>query len=300
MRQLLALIALLAGAAGTQASVTRVEVTPATQAAAGVTVQIEATPGHKCSIIKVTIPPKQDRLKYHWQTLAQVQKGDTTLLSVPLEMRSCRSGARTGTFSISADLVPYASILLRCRDEKAGALRETFFDVKLEAYLAKRPRAGRPAPAKAEGRRGLKVFAQAPFHDRHYHIGPLAFDRPAKALVLRSAEELAAATRKAKAAKGGDLHKNAAFQKATRDEVAKLLGVKSIDWGRQMVVAFNWGRFRFKKEVEFLSFDVEGKTLTVRWRLNELGAAGYISAPRGIALVERFEGDVRFDPPPLE
>jgi hypothetical protein len=168
---------------------------------------------------------------------------------------------------------------------------------------APRGRAEAPAPvnavAKAEERKALKVFARAAFHDDVMHIGPISFDRTDQHLLLRSAEDLAASTRKAKATKGLDFQKGAAFQKATQDQLVKLLGVKSINWDRQMVIAVSGGRIRHKSEVEFLSFVVRANTLTVKWRRKDL-APGFVTTPRGIALVERFEGPVRFDPPPLE
>lgn len=139
----------------------------------------------------------------------------------------------------------------------------------------------------ADEARDLKVFAKVGFSNSDSTIGPL---RPRPHLVIRSAEELAFN----KDPKKG---KDPAFQKEVETQLAKLLKVDAIDWNKQMVVAV-WYPVEPQRvglpPVDFVSFKVQGNQLAVSWALK--GASGGCSpSPIGVALIERFDGQVLFN-----
>jgi hypothetical protein len=85
--------------------------------------------------------------------------------------------------------------------------------------------------------------------------------------------------------------------------IAKMLKVDKIDWDKQMVVLVSGGVQRtggFSVKVEKLT--IADKTLTVHWKLNAPKPGSIVTQalthPGAIALVDRFEGEVRFDPAP--
>ncbi len=89
------------------------------------------------------------------------------------------------------------------------------------------------------------------------------------------------------------MSKDRALQMKCEAELAKLLKVDTIDWDKQMVVAvWGFGPNRSSEKFEFVSFAVKGENLTVGWR-NKEGDGDY-SRPKGVALVERFNGKVLF------
>lgn len=94
------------------------------------------------------------------------------------------------------------------------------------------------------------------------------------------------------------------------DEMAKLGGedvlktqfkVDKIDWETQMVVIATGGpKPTGGYSVEITGLTVAGKTLTVKWKLTSPEPGTIVSQafthPGQAVLVERFEGDVKFDP----
>lgn len=107
--------------------------------------------------------------------------------------------------------------------------------------------------------------------------------------VIRSAEELA----KARGAKDAD--------KATQD-LAKQLKVENIDWKKQMVLMVSGGTQRSGGfSVELLNLAAKDKELLVRWKLNTPAPGRPVTLaltnPSLTLLVDRFDGEVHFDPP---
>ncbi|MCI0463562.1 MAG: protease complex subunit PrcB family protein [Gemmataceae bacterium] len=89
---------------------------------------------------------------------------------------------------------------------------------------------------------------------------------------------------------------------ATNAAVAKLLKVEKIDWDKQMIILISGGTQRTGGySVELKGLKVQGDTLTVQWKLNAPKAGQPVTQaltnPGLALLVERFDGEVRFDPP---
>jgi hypothetical protein len=103
--------------------------------------------------------------------------------------------------------------------------------------------------------------------------------------------------------KGGSTVIRTADEKATAD-LAKKLKVDAIDWKKQMVIVIAGGQQRTGGySVEAKSLEVKDGKLIVHWKLNAPDgiATQVISYPALTILVDRFEGDVVFDPaPPAE
>jgi formylglycine-generating enzyme required for sulfatase activity len=111
-------------------------------------------------------------------------------------------------------------------------------------------------------------------------------------VAIRSPEELVAHSDKPDAAK------DPAVQKAAVAELIKLLKVEGIDWDKQMVLAVRG--HPGPGELSVIVFDppvAAGAELLVGWRQDGRAArAVYRDQPTGFALVDRFEGQVRFLP----
>jgi PrcB C-terminal len=100
--------------------------------------------------------------------------------------------------------------------------------------------------------------------------------------------------------KGGSSVIRTADDKATA-ELAKRLKVDGIDWKKQMVIVISGGQQRTGGySVEAKSLEVKDKKLVVHWKLNVPDGivTQVISHPALTILVDRFEGDVVFDPAP--
>jgi len=118
-------------------------------------------------------------------------------------------------------------------------------------------------------------------------------------LVVRSAEELVAASGQP------DKAKDEATQKMVAEMVCKALKVETIDWKTQMLVVASGGVQRSGGySVEILSADAKDKVLTVRWKLNTPKPGQPVTLalthPAAAALVEKFDGEVKFDPPAVK
>src|SRR4051794_986447 len=90
--------------------------------------------------------------------------------------------------------------------------------------------AGAVGSLNAEEARELKILATAQDSPRADNIGPVRLNNVG-GIVIRSAEELVAASAKAGSAK------DAVVQGEILAELAKLLQVDGIDWSTQMIVA---------------------------------------------------------------
>lgn len=158
------------------------------------------------------------------------------------------------------------------------------------ALLASLVLAAPPAkesPAKEEADRDLKVLARG--------VWPVRHETPAQ-MILRNAEELALAH-------GVDRKdaRDMRLQIAAMEDVAQLLKVKGIDWNKQMLVVVAAGaQPTGGYSIEFLSLPARDRKLTVNWRLNRPADGAVVTQaityPAQMALVERFEGPVKFDP----
>jgi hypothetical protein len=108
--------------------------------------------------------------------------------------------------------------------------------------------------------------------------------------VVRSASELA------------KLMNNRDGEEAATRLVAKLLGVKNIDWDKQMVIVVSGGMQRTGGySVDVKSVTLTDKGLKVSWMLNTPKPGSFVTQafthPSRTILVERQDGEVRFDPP---
>ncbi len=140
------------------------------------------------------------------------------------------------------------------------------------------------------GQSKVKVFAQVGLGSgSDWKIGPLFRSGPQ--LVFRSAEELAANADPTKA-------KDSEFQKQIEAQYAKLLRVEAIDWRKQMVVAAGGTVYNYNRRAFFQSFEIQGKQMVVQWRITEESEARRSEChdTRCVALIERFDGPVLFNP----
>ena len=145
------------------------------------------------------------------------------------------------------------------------------------------------APLRAEEAKEWKIIASAQDSSRAANIGPVRLEEPGS-VVIRSAEELVALSSKATSAK------DPAVQKETEAELAKLLQVDAIDWSRQMALAVRGEPGTKADKVHFDSLKVEGKILTVAWKVKQRPPHAGLGHPIAVILVERFEGEVKFQP----
>ncbi len=158
--------------------------------------------------------------------------------------------------------------------------------IQLEEKL---PVQGDPALAQEKGQKELKIIAKAFW--RYASPSP---DGPKKGLqlVLRSAAELVAATPFSRL----DAPQQVVEKMATA-ELAKALKVDTIDWKTRMLVVVTAGvKPTGGYSVDILSVKVADKTATVTWKLNT--PKGFVTQafthPGQVALVERFDGEVKF------
>jgi hypothetical protein len=120
--------------------------------------------------------------------------------------------------------------------------------------------------------------------DDNNDVGPVRFAK-ADSIVIRSAEELVANSSRP------DMAKDADVQKETTRALAKLLQVESIDWNKQMIVAARAQRSTTANAFQFVSMTPQDKTLTITWALRFRFVPGI---PKGLALIDRFDGEVKF------
>jgi hypothetical protein len=117
-----------------------------------------------------------------------------------------------------------------------------------------------------------------------------------KTSVIRTAEEAAVAL-----GLPADKAKEEGAQKEATEKFAQLFKVEKIDWQKQMIVTAALGtRNTGGYSVEFTGLEIKDKTFTVKWKENGpkpgQPVLQVITMPAGAALVERFEGEVKFDP----
>jgi hypothetical protein len=144
-------------------------------------------------------------------------------------------------------------------------------------------------PLRAEDARKLTIIASAQDSSRAASIGPVHLDEPGS-VVIRSAEELVAVSSKAKSARDPKV------QKEMEAELARLLEVDAIDWSKQMALAVRGEPGTKADRVHFDSLRVEGKVLTVAWKVKQRPPHAGPGTPIALILVERFDGEVKFRP----
>jgi hypothetical protein len=146
-----------------------------------------------------------------------------------------------------------------------------------------------PAPVRAEDARELKIIASAQDSPRAANIGPVQLNEYG-GVVIRSAQELVAHS------STPDSAKDPKVQKETGAELAKLLEVDAIDWSKQMVLAVRGEPGTKADRVHFDSLKIEGKVLTVAWKVKQRPPHAGNGTPIAVILVERFDGEVKFGP----
>lgn len=107
-----------------------------------------------------------------------------------------------------------------------------------------------------------------------------------KQYVVRSAEDLA------KAANQKDADK-------VKEQLLKVLKVKDVDWKTQMLIVVTGGvQSSGGYSLDVTGLEVKDKVLTVKWKLNppKGAATAAFTHPATVVLIERFEGEVKFDP----
>ena len=79
----------------------------------------------------------------------------------------------------------------------------------------------------------------------------------------------------------------------------KDLKVEGIDWDKQMVICISGGKQKKGgMSIELKSLEVKGGKLVVNWKYNETGGDAEQFYPELVLLLERFDGEVVFDPVP--
>lgn len=146
-----------------------------------------------------------------------------------------------------------------------------------------------PAPAPADDARELAVLATAQDSPTEGAIGPVRLAEFG-GVVIRSPEELVA-----RSARPGSA-KDPAVQKETAAKLARLLQVEAIDWKKQMVIAVRGEPGTRADRVHVESLRVEGKVLTVTWKVKQRPPHAGPGTPIAVLLVERFDGEVKFVP----
>jgi hypothetical protein len=146
-----------------------------------------------------------------------------------------------------------------------------------------------PALLRADDTRELKIIASAHDSPREASIGPVHLNSYG-GVVIRSAEELVAFSSKPESAK--DL----TVQKEIEAELVKLLEMNAIDWSKQMVLAVRGEPGTRADRVHFDSLKVEGKILTVAWKVKQRPPHAGPGTPIALILVDRFDGEVKFGP----
>jgi hypothetical protein len=168
--------------------------------------------------------------------------------------------------------------------EVEGTVHKEIWPARLELIAAEKKEEKKESKADDKG---PKIVATAIWNG-----GP----KP-KTYVIRTPEEAAVAM-----GVPADKAKDEVAQKEATEKLAQRFKVEKIDWQKQMVVIAGIGtRNTGGYSVEFTGLEIKDKTLTVKWKENGpkpgQPVLQVITMPGGAALVERFEGEVKFDPP---
>jgi hypothetical protein len=185
------------------------------------------------------------------------------------------------------------------REENEAELRRLIDRLTELASNFERPQMMRRPP-----RRVVETFVDEKDQPKELKIAATTVWRQAgggatsQTTVIRTAEEAAIATGVAP-----EKAKDEVLQKEATEKLAKQFKVEGIDWTKQMVVVATAGRKNTGGySVEFTGLEVKDKTLTVKWKVNGPKPGQpvtlAITHPAAAALIDRFEGEVKFDPAP--
>ena len=136
----------------------------------------------------------------------------------------------------------------------------------------------------------LKAIAKVSFVGG---IGPISVSK-AETLVVRSIEELVAASAKGRQAKDPSAaQKDPDIQKEVEKQLATALKVEKIDWRTQMVVVVSTdlgSPYRATPIVELVSLKVSGEKLILTMANDKKQYSEYGQYPGIVVLVERHDG----------
>lgn len=122
----------------------------------------------------------------------------------------------------------------------------------------------------------------------------LVADVPARGWVVRSGDDLIDARVRAPSRVIEQMIQNQLAQ------YAKALQIEKVDLGKHMIIGVAAGTQASSKRsvhIERITLDAVGKVMTVKWKMNaDSGADGSLSNPSEVVLVDRFDGQVKFDP----
>lgn len=136
--------------------------------------------------------------------------------------------------------------------------------------------------------REINIIAEAQESQPEAGIGPVRMVEEGS-FAIRSAEDLVAMSAQPAAAK------DPAMQKEMEAEVMRLLGVSSIDWRKQMVLAVRGNPGTKLDRIQFESLKAEDKLLTVSFKVNQRPPHAGPGTPVALILVDRFD-EVKFVP----
>lgn len=184
---------------------------------------------------------------------------------------------------------------------EGGKVREVYVGAqgkRLDPYVGKRIKlVGKAVDMEVEGRMHHEIWAATLFllsgvqKDTGKDGPKIHAKTPARVVtattVIKSAEQL------------GKLQ-NMDADKAS-ENLAKQLKVKSIDWTKQMVIVVSGGQQRTGGySIDVTSLNVKDGKLVVNWKLNSPKPGAIViqvlTNPTLTILVDRFDGDVIFDP----
>lgn len=144
-----------------------------------------------------------------------------------------------------------------------------------------------PTALRAEEAKELNIIAAAYDSPRETGIGPVVLGDEG-GVVIRGIQDLVAMSGQPGA------ERDAAAQKELETELAKVLDVASIDWSKQMVLAVRGKLGTRLDRIHIDSLKVEGKVLTVAWKVKQRPPHAGPGNPVSLILVDRFDDEVKF------
>lgn len=136
------------------------------------------------------------------------------------------------------------------------------------------------APIVAGETKEMSVIAIAHESQLDAGVGPIQM-KELGGIVIRSSQELAALSTESD-------------QRKIEAELAKVLEVSTIDWNKQMVIALRGVQGTKLDRIHIESLKVEGKALTVSWKIKQRPPHAGPGSPVAVLLVDRFDDEVKF------
>lgn len=143
-----------------------------------------------------------------------------------------------------------------------------------------------PAARCGEESREVTVIASAFDSPRESEIGPVRMVETG-GVVIRNLQDLVTMSAYAESAKSSGVRKELEV------ELARALGVDSIDWTKQMVLALRGESGTRLDRIHVESLKAEGKVLTISWKVKQRPPHAGPGSPVALLLVDRFE-EVKF------